>query len=206
MRGIVLRSSVSAALLLISANATAEVTGQLNPAGQAAGNAQIAMGSAGALGRGNVPVNSQAVLPGSPAGATRANQGGSVPADAEAGPLVTRVGSNVGPSATFAPEADRWRYQWYDAHWWYWTPDNRWMYWNGNIWASYYPDASTPNVTRGDGVAAPCYSGDTPVNDGRKWSGYSPDSWGRYRAFPGYYQGSGYGGRGGGANISPPMM
>lgn len=41
-------------------------------------------------------------------------------------------------TAASAKEADnKWRYRFYNGHWWYWQPDKHWVFWTGNEWQDY---------------------------------------------------------------------
>lgn len=51
-----------------------------------------------------------------------------------------RQSPNVPPQA---PPAERWRYRFYNGHWWYWRGGGRWAYWSGKQWHEYEADSYT---------------------------------------------------------------
>ncbi len=54
------------------------------------------------------------------------------------------------------PAAIRWRYRWYDGHWWYWTPQDRWMWYGSDgRWIEFTSPDNSPTVYRNSEYAAP---------------------------------------------------
>ena len=48
--------------------------------------------------------------------------------------------SSAAANAPVDQAANRWRYRWFDGHWWYWTAQNRWMWYNDEgRWIAYQP-------------------------------------------------------------------
>jgi hypothetical protein len=105
-----------------------------------------------------------------------------VPAPEPAGTGNVEAGNQAhsAPAASVPADqaADRWRYRWFDGHWWYWTPQNRWMWYNDEgRWIAYQPAPAPPAVEQVE------RSGNTPV--------YASPYYPRYGYGP-YYPGYGY--------------
>jgi hypothetical protein len=53
------------------------------------------------------------------------------------------AGIAPGAPVPSSPDANSWRYRWYEGRWWYWTPQNRWIWYsNDGRWVDF--DANNP--------------------------------------------------------------
>ena len=95
---------------------------------------------------------------------------------------VGRTAPNVPAGPMAGPAADKWRYRWYDGHWWYWTPQNRWMWYSDDgHWVAFDASPTTPPAAPQSGAGPVPYDASYPgplypapgyYYPGRYWGGY----------------------------------